>query len=117
MEAILGSTVPVFIGLTVVLFGGAAWMTGQAVANGWQPFGLVAGFYCLLLAAGNRFLVFALFGGPLLSLSGFIADAVVITAIALLAHRITMARKMVTQYPWLYERTGLFTWRERAGQG
>jgi hypothetical protein len=117
MEAILGSTVPVFIGLTVVLFGGAAWMTGQAVANAWQPFGLVAGFYCLLLAAGNRFLAFALFEEPLLSLSGFIADAVVIVLVCLFAHRLTMARKMVTQYPWLYERSGLFAWRERSRQG
>jgi hypothetical protein len=26
----------------------------------------------------------------------------------------TQARKMVKQYPWLYERSGLFSWRERS---
>jgi len=25
-----------------------------------------------------------------------------------------MARKMVTQYPWIYERAGLLSWREKA---
>ena len=29
--------------------------------------------------------------------------------------RITQARKMVTQYPWIYERNGLFGWRLKAG--
>jgi branched-chain amino acid transport system ATP-binding protein len=32
--------------------------------------------------------------------------------IALLAYRITQAQKMVAQYPWLYQRTGLLSWRE-----
>ena len=32
MEQLLGVSLPVFLGLTVVLFGGAAFMTGQAVA-------------------------------------------------------------------------------------
>jgi hypothetical protein len=26
---------------------------------------------------------------------------------------VTKARKMVCQYPWLYERSGLFSWRDR----
>jgi len=37
----------------------------------------------------------------------YLFDAVVIAAISLLAYRITLARKMVSQYPWLYERAGL----------
>jgi uncharacterized protein DUF6867 len=39
----------------------------------------------------------------------------VILAIALSAHRFTLARKMVAQYPWLYERSGLLNWREKRG--
>jgi hypothetical protein len=41
-------------------------------------------------------------------------DAVIIIVIALFAHRVTLARKMVQQYPWLYERSGLLSWRARA---
>ncbi|MCA8934470.1 MAG: hypothetical protein KDA49_18460, partial [Rhodospirillaceae bacterium] len=36
VDDILGTNVLVFIGLTVVLFGGAAFMAGQALANGWK---------------------------------------------------------------------------------
>ncbi|WP_338019209.1 DUF6867 family protein [Azospirillum doebereinerae] len=32
-------------------------------------------------------------------------------------HRIAIARRMVNQYPWLYERNGPFAWRERVGAG
>ena len=28
----------------------------------------------------------------------------------------TRARQMARQYPWLYEQTGPFTWRERGPQ-
>ncbi|WP_348981071.1 DUF6867 family protein [Azospirillum sp. TSO5] len=31
----------------------------------------------------------------------------------LTAHRIAIARRMVNQYPWLYETAGPFGWRER----
>ncbi len=112
MEQLLGTSLPVFIGMTVILFGGAASLTGQAVANGWQPASRVVP-YGLLLTVGNRFLVFALFDGELLSISGFIAAAIVLIAIGLVAHRLIQARKMVSQYPWLYESAGLFAWRER----
>ncbi|NNG03729.1 MAG: hypothetical protein HKM95_06455 [Inquilinus sp.] len=112
MDAILGNSVAVFIGLTVVLFGAAAFLTGQALANGWQPASRALP-YGLLLACGNRFLAYALFDGELLSLTAFVIDAAVIIAITLLAHRMVQVRKMVSQYPWLYEVAGLFAWRER----
>jgi hypothetical protein len=32
------------------------------------------------------------------------------------AHRLTLARKMASQYPWIYERAGLLGWRERIGR-
>jgi hypothetical protein len=37
MESLLGTTLPVFIGMTVFVMGFAAFMTGQALANTWQP--------------------------------------------------------------------------------
>jgi hypothetical protein len=43
----------------------------------------------------------------------YLLDVIVLTGIALFAHRVTMARKMVTQYPWIYERAGLLSWRRK----
>ncbi len=112
-EAWLGASLPVFIGLTFVLFGGAAFMTGQALANGWSaPHKAVP--YALLLSAGERFISYALFDGTLLSLSGFVIAFVILLAIELIAFQATKANKMVSQYPWLYQRVGPFSWRERS---
>ena len=71
--------------------------------------------YSVLLGLGDRFLVFALFGGELLSVYGFILHTLVIGAIAVVAYRMAKARRMVGQYPWLYDRAGPFGWRERPG--
>lgn len=115
MEALLGTSLGVFIGLTVVLIGGAAVMTGRALADGWKsPMQVV--FACFGLALANRFLVYALFGGELLHLTGFLIDFAVIAAMALMAYRLTVVHKMVSQYPWRYERESLWTYREKAEQ-
>jgi len=114
MTALLGTSLGVFIGLTVIIAGGAAIMTGRALADGWQPAWMVVAA-CFGLTIADRFLVYALFQGELLSLSGFVIDFLVLVALALLAWRITAVRKMVMQYPWRYERTSLFAYREKAG--
>jgi hypothetical protein len=115
MEALLGTSIGVFVALTVIIAGGAAIMTGRALADGWKaPWQVVSA--CFGLALADRFLVYALFEGTLLSLSGFLIDFVVLTAMALLAYRVTLVRKMVSQYPWRYERVSLFNYRERPGQ-
>lgn len=107
-----GFNITVFIGLTVILFGGASFMMGQAIAETWRP--AWQNFaYGLLLTVGDRFLDGALFKGEWFSLERYILDAAVIIAIALLGYRITQARQMVSQYPWLYERSGLLSWRSR----
>lgn len=111
MEAILGSSLPVFIGLTVFLAGGCGVLTGQSLAQGWKPLWVVYA-YALLIGVGDRFLVFALFGGPLLSPTGFISHFIVVALFTHASYRVTMARRMVGQYPWLYERNGPFGWRE-----
>jgi hypothetical protein len=115
MESLLGTSIGVFIGLTVIITGGAAIMTGRALADGWKSFWQVL-FACFGLTLADRFLVYALFEGELLSLSGFVIDFAVIATLALLAYRVTLVRRMVTQYPWRYERTSLFAYRERPGQ-
>lgn len=116
MEAILGSTLPVFVGLTLVVMGGCAVLTGQALGEGWKPLWMVYA-YALLIGVGDRFLVFALFDGPLLSLSGFVVHTVALAILADAAFRVTRARRMVSQYPWLFERNGPFGWRELPGSG
>lgn len=110
---ILGADVAAFFVMTIVLFGGAAAMTGQALGRNWRP-AWQAVPYSLLLGVGNRFLLFALFDGDLLSPSGYVIAVAIMLALCLLAYRLTRARSMVTQYPWLYTRAGLFGWRKKA---
>ncbi len=112
MEALLGTTPGVSFTVTVVVMGFAAFMTGQALAGTWKPMWQVV-LYGLLLGLGDRFLIFSLFEGELLSLSGYLIDSAVLVAISLFAYRLTRARKMVSQYPWIYERAGLLGWRDR----
>ena len=113
MEALLGTTPAVFFTVTVVVMGFAAFMTGQALAATWKPMWQPA-FYCLLQGVGTRFLIFSLYDGELLSLSGYLIDIAVLMVISLFAYRLTQARKMTSQYPWIYERVGLLSWREKA---
>jgi hypothetical protein len=113
---ILDAPLPVFIGLTVIGMGFAAFMIGQTPALAWKPAWQVVG-YGLLLGVGDRFLTFALFQGKLLSLTGYFTDTAVLVAIALVAFRINRAHRMVSQYPWLYRRDGLFNWRAIGGDG
>ncbi len=103
---------PVFLGLTVCIFGAAAWLTGTAIAATWRPYWQVVG-YGWLLALFDRFLSWGLFGGPLTSLGYFLRDFAVIALIGLLAWRIRQVRRMVGQYPWLFEKAGPLNWRER----
>lgn len=112
MEALLGTGLGVYFGLTVCLMGFAAFMTGQAIAVTWKP-AWHALAYTLLLGFADRFLAYALFGGSLLSLTAYLIDTATLVAIALLAWRLGRTRKMVSQYPWLYERAGLLSWRSR----
>jgi len=96
----------------VLLVAYAAYMTGQAVANTWQPFWLMI-VYLLLLGCANRFLAFALFEDTLLSAEGYAIDTAIMLAVAAFAYRLNRARRMVSQYPWLYDRAGLFGWRSK----
>ena len=109
---IFGTTPPVSICITLVLAGGCALMTGRALALNWRPDWQLI-FYCLLLALADRFLIFALFGGELLSFSGYAVDFSILLIVAAAAFQITRARQMIRQYPWAYERAGLAGWRER----
>ena len=110
MESLLGTSLGVYIGLVVLFMGFAAYMTGQAVAVTWRPYWQAIAYSCLLACAA-RFLVYALFDGDLLS-PGIVIDIAVMVAISLLAYRIQSVSKLVSQYPWLYKRQGLWNYQE-----
>lgn len=106
-----GSVAP-FLLLTLAAGGGAAWRTGQAVAERWGELWPVVA-YTLLIAAAVRFLHYALFRADLLSLPSYLIDALILIAVGLLAHRVRRTRHITEQYPWAFERTGPMTWRRR----
>ena len=56
----------VFLVLTVIIGGGAAFLSGRGLARSWKPFWRVF-FYTALLAGAIRFFHYALFDGSLLS--------------------------------------------------
>ncbi len=100
-----------FLSVTVFLGCGASWMMGQAVAATWRPLWQLV-LYAAMLGLVDRFMNYGLFQGELLSASGYLLDTGLILIAALIAYRITRARIMVRQYPWLYARSGLFGWCE-----
>ncbi|MBF9233420.1 DUF6867 family protein [Microvirga alba] len=102
-----------FLFITVVLGGSAAWMTGRAIAITWRPFWNLV-LYLLILAAAVRFIHFALFQGTLLSVHYYAIDAIVLLIIGTLGFKYNRARMMTSQYRWLYERSGPFGWKEKA---
>jgi len=114
MEAITGTSIAVSIGVTLVIGGGAAILTGQAIAGTWRPVWAMV-LACLGLGLADRFLVFALFQGPLFLVSGYLFDTAVLMAIGLAAWRLFLVANMVRQYPWLYERTVPWSYRSRRG--
>ncbi|HET7595187.1 MAG TPA: hypothetical protein VFK49_07005 [Stellaceae bacterium] len=111
--SLLGASPGPFLGLTLVLFGAAALATGRALARHWRPVWQTLP-YAALLGLGDRFLLYALFDGELLSASGYLIGALILLALALVAYRVTLARRMVRQYPWLYEPAGPLSWRRRS---
>jgi hypothetical protein len=112
---ILGTSVGVSLGMTVIFMGGCALMMGRALALGWRPV-LQAVPYAALLALADRFLIYGMFDGELLSVSGYLLDMDFLLIVAALSYRATLASRMVAQYPWLYRRDGPFGWRHIKGQ-
>ncbi len=100
------------VSVTGVIGGGAAILSGRALASTWRPYWYVPA-YMVLLGAGVRFLHFALFSGHLLALESYVVDTLYVVVAASLAYRVTRVNQMARQYPWAYERTTPFSWREK----
>ena len=74
-------------------------------ARAWRSPGGRGGSSCSIRRCcrlGLRFFDYALAGGELWSIGGFLLGWVVQFAIAAFAYRLTRVRQMVRQYPWLY---------------
>jgi hypothetical protein len=110
----LGGNGPwVFILVTCVLGGSAAYLSGRAMAQTWRPYWQVP-VYMLGVAAGVRFVHHALFAGPIMSLPSLAVDYIVVTLLASAGYRLVRAGQMGAQYGWLFERSGPFGWRRKA---
>ena len=101
---------PVFLLLTF-LGAAAAFATGRAIAGSWGPLGQLIPAMAAL-AAGVRFLHFALFQEDLFSLHYYLVTFVILLAVAWYSYSGTRTRQMATQYSWLFEKSGM-TWRAR----
>lgn len=106
-----GETILDVVLVSGLIGGGAAWLSGCAIAAAWGGQSRVV-LVALLLGAAARFFHFALFQGELLSVASFACDTVIFLVVGLLSWRATRASLMVRQYPWLYARSGPLTWRE-----
>ena len=104
----------VFILVTLLMGGGAAWLAGRAIAGTWRPWWHVF-FYMMILGVAVRFIHFALFEGTLLSAYYYLIDAAVCLIFGFLSFRATRARQMATQYGWIYASAGPFKWARRPG--
>ena len=102
----------IFLIMTVIIGGGAAFMAGRGLASKWRPVWMAVA-YMIPMGLALRFFHYALFEGNLLSLRFFITDTLVLVASALLGYRLTQVTQMVSQYPWLYERAGPLAWRDK----
>jgi hypothetical protein len=102
--------------VTGVLGGGAAWLTGRAIALTWRPLWHAIA-YVALLGCAVRFVHFALFEAHLLALASYLADTIFLIVVSCVSWQLARATQMVTQYRWLYQRTSPFTWRRRTPDG
>ncbi len=100
----------IFLIMTVIIGGGAAFMSGRGLASKWRPVWMAVA-YMIPMGLALRFFHYALFEGNLLSLRFFLTDTLVLVAATLLGYRLTRVQQMVSQYPWLYERAGPLAWR------
>jgi small-conductance mechanosensitive channel len=103
----------IFLLVTVVLGGGAAWLAGRAVAATWRPWWQVV-TYALILGLAVRFIHFSLFNGTLLSLHYYLVDTAFCMGFGFLGYRVARVGQMVAQYPWLNAPAGPLRWRRKA---
>jgi hypothetical protein len=102
----------VFVLVTLILGGGAAFLAGRAIALTWRPWWQVP-VYMIVLGGVVRFFHMALFEGHLLSLHYYLVDTAFCLAFGFWGFRMTRAGQMAEQYGWLYRRNGPLSWAKK----
>jgi hypothetical protein len=103
----------VFLLVSIVLGGGAAWLAGRAIAATWRPWWQVVA-YSFILGGAVRFIHFSLFEGTLLSAHYYLVDSATCMAFGFLGFRAARAAQMIKQYRWLNEPDGFMRWRRKS---
>jgi hypothetical protein len=90
----------VFVFLTLILGGAAAMASGAAIARTWRPV-LQVPLYMIPLSLTVRFLHYALFQQPLLSVQYLLVTFVILTALGMFGFHQRRRSQMQRQYGWL----------------
>ena len=101
-----------FLLVTLVMGGGAAWLSGRAIALTWRPWWMVL-LAAFALGLAVRFFHHTLFGGTLLTPHYFAVDTVILVLLALMGFRMTRSRQMARQYGFLSQESR--QWQSAAG--
>ena len=70
-------------------------------------------FYLFLLTLFDRFLLFALFEQELLSVKMYFIDFITLLLISIISYRVAKINYMVNQYPWKYQKSGFFSYKNK----
>lgn len=90
----------VFLLVTIIMGGAAAFMTGRAIAQTWRPLWHIP-FYAFAIACTVRFFHYALFEEPMMSTQNLAVDFAVMLVAASIGYRARRAGQMARQYGWL----------------
>ncbi len=105
----------VFLFMTIVLGGAAAWATGRALAKTWRPYGQVL-IYMIPLAAAIIFLHHARFGEILFTLHYYVVTYIIVAVAASIGFRRMRVQQMLMQYSFAMGPAGPFGWQAKNGQ-
>ncbi len=104
MRAVVEALAPIlgwdFLAVTLLLGGAAAFASGRAIAETWRPLWQLP-LYMVPLAAGVRFVQYAVFKSPLFSTGRALADLAVLTVFAVAGFHLTRREQIARQYGWL----------------
>ena len=87
----------ILIIISLLLGGGAAWLTGRGIALTWQPLWR-CWVWMLPLALAVRFIHFALFKAGLMNIAPYFLDLFILIACSSFGYAVTRARQMSRQY-------------------
>ncbi len=103
----------IFLLVTVAMGGSTAFVSGRAIAATWRPF-WHALVYALVIGFAVRFIQFALFDAPLVSVRTYLTDCIILLLAAIWGYVATRKVQMIEQYgPLTAETAG--TARKEAG--